>query len=139
MANGDLVRYFSTPLTRVWNRVLFLTWALFAVAMGFLAVASQRTGKRLWWVDAHGVHLFFTIALVYCSAIVVMAFAIKQSRFALLMAVLVGIAHIVSACFDLSGTTGSALAAFVLAISTLAASLAWTAGIGQRPRSTTVQ
>lgn len=139
MANGDLVRYFSTPLTRVWNRVLFLTWALFAVAMGFLAVASQRTGKRLWWVDAHGVHLFFTIALVYCSAIVVMAFAIKQSRFALSVAVLVGIAHIVSACFDLSGTTGSALAAFVLAISTLAASLACTAGIGQRPRSKTVQ
>jgi hypothetical protein len=139
MANGDLVRYFSTPLTRVWNRVLFLTWALFAVAMGFLAVASQRTGKRLWWVDAHGVHLFFTIALVYCSAIVVMAFAIKQSRFALSVAVLVGIAHIVSACFDLSGTTGSALAAFVLAISTLAASLACTAGVGLRPRSTTVQ
>ncbi len=139
MVNGDLVRYFSTPLTRVWNRVLFLTWALFAVAMGFLAVASQRTGKRLWWVDAHGVHLFFTIALVYCSAIVVMAFAIKQSRFALLMAVLVGIAHIVSACFDLSGTTGLALAAFVLAISTLAASLACTAGVGLRPRSTTVQ
>ncbi len=139
MANGDLVRYFSTPLTRVWNRVLFLTWALFAVAMGFLAVASQRTGKRLWWVDAHGVHLFFTIALVYCSAIVVMAFAIKQSRFALLVAVLVGIAHIVSACFDLSGTTGSALASFVLAISTLAASLACAAGVGQRPRSTTVQ
>ncbi|MBJ7461724.1 MAG: hypothetical protein JHC90_09050 [Ilumatobacteraceae bacterium] len=139
MANGDLVRYFSTPLTRVWNRVLFLTWALFAVAMGFLAVASQRTGKRLWWVDAHGLHLFFTIALVYCSAIVVMAFAIKQSRFALLVAVLVGIAHIVSASFDLSGTTGSAIPAFVLAISTLAASIACTAGVGQRPRSTTVQ
>ena len=139
MAKGDLVRYFGTPLTRVWNRVLFLTWALFAVAMGFLAVASQRTGKRLWWVDAHGVHLFFTIALVYCSAIVVMAFAIKQSRFALLVAVLVGIAHIVSASFDLSGTTGSAIPAFVLAISTLAASIACTAGVGQRPRSTTVQ
>jgi len=139
MAKGDLVQYFSTPLTRVWNRVLFLTWALFAVAMGFLAVASQRTGKRLWWVDAHGMHLFFTIALIYCSAIVVMALAIKQSRFALLMAVLVGIAHIVSASFDLSGTTGSALASFVLAISTLAASLACAAGVGQRPRSTTVQ
>lgn len=139
MAKGDLVRYFGTSLTRVWNRVLFLTWALFAVAMGFLAVASQRTGKRLWWVDAHGLNLFFTIALVYCSAIVVMALAIKQSRFALFVAVLVGIAHIVSACFDLSGTTGSAIPAFVLAISTLAASLACTAGIGQRPRSTTVQ
>ena len=132
MAKGDLVQYFSTPLTRVWNRVLFLTWALFAVAMGFLAVASQRTGKRLWWVDAHGMHLFFTIAIIYCSAIVVMALAIKQSRFALLMAVLVGIAHIVSASFDLSGTTGSALAAFVLAISTLAASFACTAGVGHR-------
>ena len=132
MANGDLVRYFGTPLTRVWNRVLFLTWALFAVAMGFLAAASQRTGKRLWWVDAHGMHLFFTIALIYCSAIVVMALAIKQSRFALLVAVLVGIAHIVSASFDLSGTTGSAIPAFVLAISTLAASLACTAGVGRR-------
>jgi len=132
MANGDLVRYFGTPLTRVWNRVLFLTWALFAVAMGFLAVASQRTGKRLWWVDAHGLNLFFTIALIYCSAIVVMALAIKQSRFALLVAVLVGIAHIVSASFDLSGTTGSAIPAFVLAISTLAASLACTAGLGRR-------
>jgi hypothetical protein len=132
MANSDLVRYFGTALTRVWNRVLFLTWALFAVAMGFLAVASQRTGKRLWWVDAHGLNLFFTIALVYCSAIVVMALAIKQSRFALLAAVLVGIAHIVSACFDLSGTTGSAIPAFVLAISTLAASLACTAGVGRR-------
>ena len=132
MANSDLVRYFGTPLTRVWNRVLFLTWALFAVAMGFLAVASQRTGKRLWWVDAHGLNLFFTIALIYCSAIVVMALAIKQSRFALLVAVLVGIAHIVSASFDLSGTTGSAIPAFVLAISTLAASLACTAGLGRR-------
>ena len=132
MAKGDLVRYFGTPLTRVWNRVLFLTWALFAVAMGFLAVASQRTGKRLWWVDAHGLNLFFTIALIYCSAIVVMALAIKQSRFALLVAVLVGIAHIVSASFDLSGTTGSAIPAFVLAISTLAASLACTAGLGRR-------
>jgi len=132
MAKGDLVRYFGTPLTRVWNRVLFLTWALFAVAMGFLAVASQRTGKRLWWVDAHGLNLFFTIALIYCSAIVVMALAIKQSRFALLVAVLVGIAHIVSASFDLSGTTGSAIPAFVLAISTLAASLACTAGVGRR-------
>jgi hypothetical protein len=132
MANGDLVRYFGTQLTRVWNRVLFLTWALFAVAMGFLAAASQRTGKRLWWVDAHGLNLFFTIALVYCSAIVVMALAIKQSRFALLVAVLVGIAHIVSASFDLSGTTGSAIPAFVLAISTLAASLACTAGVGRR-------
>lgn len=132
MANSDLVRYFGTPLTRVWNRVLFLTWALFAVAMGFLAVASQRTGKRLWWVDAHGLNLFFTIALIYCSAIVVMALAIKQSRFALLVAVLVGIAHIVSASFDLSGTTGSAIPAFVLAISTLAASLACTAGVGRR-------
>ena len=139
MANGDLVRYFSTPLTRVWNRVLFLTWALFAVAMGFLAASSQRTGKRLWWVDAHGMHLFFTIALIYCSAIVVMALAIKQSRFTLLVGVLMGNAHIVSACFDLSGTTGSALAAFVLAISTLVASLACTAGVGQHPRSTTVQ
>jgi len=132
MAKGDLVRYFGTPLTRVWNRVLFLTWALFAVAMGFLAVASQRTGKRLWWVDAHGLNLFFTIALIYCSAIVVMALAIKQSRFALLVAVLVGIAHIVSASFDLSGTTGSAIPAFVLAISTLAASLACTAGVWRR-------
>ena len=139
MANNDLVRYFSTPLTRVWNRVLFLTWALFAVAMGFLAASSQRTGKRLWWVDAHGMHLFFTIALIYCSAIVVMALAFKQSRFALLVGVLMGIAHIVSACFDLSGTTGSALAAYVLAISTLVASLACTAGVGQHPRSTTVQ
>ena len=139
MANGDLVRYFSTPLTRVWNRVLFLTWALFAVAMGFLAASSQRTGKRLWWIDAHGMHLFFTIALIYCSAIVVMALAIKQTRFALLVGVLLGIAHIVSAGFDLSGTTGSALAAFVLAISTLVASLACTAGVGQHPRSTTVQ
>ena len=135
MAKGDLVRYFGTPLTRVWNRVLFLTWALFAVAMGFLAVASQRTGKRLWWVDAHGLNLFFTIALIYCSAIVVMALAIKQSSFALLVAVLVGIAHIVSASFDLSGTTGSAIPAFVLAISTLAASLACTAGVGQRSPS----
>ena len=133
MAKGDLVRYFGTPLTRVWNRVLFLTWALFAVAMGFLAAASQRTGKRLWWVDAHGVHLFFTIALIYCSAIVVIALAIKQARFALLVAVLFATAHIVSASFDLSSTTGSATPAFILAISTLAASLACTAGIGQRP------
>ena len=101
MANGDSVRYFGTPLTRVWNRVLFLTWALFAVAMGFLAAASQRTGKRLWWVDAHGMHLFFTIALIYCSAIVVMALAIKQSRFALLVAVLLGIGHIVSYIYSL--------------------------------------
>ena len=132
MAKSDLVRYFGTPLTRVWNRVLFLTWALFAVAMGFLAAASQRTGKRLWWVDAHGVQLFLTIALIYCSAIVVMGLAIKQSRFALSVAVLVGITHIVSACFDLSGTTGSAIPAFVLAISTLAASLACTAGVGRR-------
>jgi len=133
MAKGDLVRYFGTPLTRVWNRVLFLTWALFAVAMGFLAAASQRTGKRLWWVDAHGVHLFFTIALIYCSAIVVIALAIKQSRFALLVAVLFATAHIVSASFDLSSTPGSPTPAFILAISTLAASLACTAGIGQRP------
>jgi hypothetical protein len=132
MANGDFVRYFGTPLSRTWNRVLFLTWALFAVAMGFLAAASQRTGKRLWWVDAHGVHLFFTIALIYFSAILVIGLAIKQSRFALSVAILVGIAHIVSACFDLSETTGSAVPAFVLAISTLAASLACTAGIGQR-------
>ena len=132
MANGDFVRYFGTPLSRTWNRVLFLTWALFAVAMGFLAAASQRTGKRLWWVDAHGVHLFFTIALIYFSAILVIGLAIKQSRFALAGAILVGIAQIVSACFDLSETTGSAVPAFVLAISTLAASLACTAGIGQR-------
>ena len=132
MANGDFVRYFGTPLSRTWNRVLFLTWALFAVAMGFLAAASQRTGKRLWWVDAHGVHLFFTIALIYFSAILVIGLAMKQSRFALAVAILVGIAHIVSACFDLSETTGSAVPAFVLAISTLAASLACTAGIGQR-------
>ena len=106
MANGDFVRYFGTPLSRTWNRVLFLTWALFAVAMGFLAAASQRTGKRLWWVDAHGVHLFFTIALIYFSAILVIGLAMKQSRFALAVAILVGIAHIVSACFDLSETTG---------------------------------
>ena len=132
MANGDFVRYFGTPLSRTWNRVLFLTWALFAVAMGFLAAASQRTGKRLWWVDAHGVHLFFTIALIYFSAILVIGLAMKQSRFALAVAILVGIAHIVSACFDLSETTGSAVPAFVLAVSTLAASLACTAGIGQR-------
>ena len=132
MANGDFVRYFGTPLSRTWNRVLFLTWALFAVAMGFLAAASQRTGKRLWWVDAHGIQLFFTIALIYFSAILVIGLAIKQSRFALAVAILVGIAHIVSACFDLSETTGSAVPAFVLAISTLAASLACTAGIGQR-------
>ena len=132
MANGDFVRYFGTPLSRTWNRVLFLTWALFAVAMGFLAAASQRTGKRLWWVDAHGIQLFFTIALIYFSAVAVIGLAIKQSRFALSLAILVGIAHIVSACFDLSETTGSAVPAFVLAISTLAASLACTAGIGQR-------
>ena len=132
MANGDFVRYFGTPLSRTWNRVLFLTWALFAVAMGFLAAASQRTGKRLWWVDAHGVHLFFTIALIYFSAILVIGLAMKQSRFALAVAILVGIAHIVSACFDLSETSGSAVPAFVLAVSTLAASLACTAGIGQR-------
>ena len=137
MAKGDLVRYFGTPLTRVWNRVLFLTWALFAVAMGFLAAASQRTGKRLWWVDAHGIQLFFTIALIYFSAVAVIGLAIKQSRFALSVAILVGIAHIVSACFDLSETTGSAVPAFVLAISTLAASLACTAGIGQRPSTRT--
>ena len=133
MANGDFVRYFGTPLSRTWNRVLFLTWALFAVAMGFLAAASQRTGKRLWWVDAHGVHLFFTIALIYFSAILVIGLAMKQSRFALAVAILVGIAHIVSACFDLSETTGSAIPALVLAIATLAASLACMAGIGQRP------
>lgn len=133
MAKGDVVRYFGTPLSRVWNRVLFLTWALFAVAMGFLASASQRTGKRLWWVDARGIHLFFTIALIYFSAIVVIGLAIKQSRFALSVAVLFATAHIVSASFDLSGTTGSATPAFILAISTLAASLACTAGIGQRP------
>ena len=133
MANGDFVRYFGTPLSRTWNRVLFLTWGLFAVAMGFLAAASQRTGKRLWWVDAHGIQLFFTITLIYFSAVTVIGLAIKQSRFALSLAILVGIAHIVSACFDLSETTGSAVPAFVLAISTLAASLACMAGIGQRP------
>ena len=133
MANGDFVRYFGTPLTRTWNRVLFLTWGLFAVAMGFLAAASQRTGKRLWWVDAHGIHLFFTIALIYFSAVAVIGLAVKQSRFALPVAILVGIAHIVSACFDLSETTGSAIPALVLAIATLAASLACMAGIGQRP------
>lgn len=132
MANGDFVRYFGTPLSRTWNRVLFLTWGLFAVAMGFLAAASQRTGKRLWWVDAHGIQLFFTIALIYFSAVLVIGLAIKQSRFALLVAILVGIAHIVSACFDLSETTGSAIPALVLAIATLAASLACMAGIGQR-------
>ena len=133
MANGDFVRYFGTPLSRTWNRVLFLTWGLFAVAMGFLAAASQRTGKRLWWVDAHGIQLFFTIALIYFSAVLVIGLAVKQSRFALPAAILVGIAHIVSACIDLSETTGSAVPAFVLAISTLAASLACMAGIGQRP------
>ena len=133
MANGDFVRYFGTPLSRTWNRVLFLTWGLFAVAMGFLAAASQRTGKRLWWVDAHGIQLFFTIALIYLSAVAVIGLAIKQSRFALSVAILVGIAHIVSACFDLSETTGSAIPALVLAIATLAASLACMAGIGQRP------
>ena len=133
MANGDFVRYFGTPLSRTWNRVLFLTWGLFAVAMGFLAAASQRTGKRLWWVDAHGIQLFFTIALIYFSAVLVIGLAVKQSRFALPAAILVGIAHIVSACFDLSETTGSAIPALVLAIATLAASLACMAGIGQRP------
>ena len=133
MAKSDLVRYFGTPLSRTWNRVLFLTWGLFAVAMGFLAAASQRTGKRLWWVDAHGIQLFFTIALIYFSAVLVIGLAVKQSRFALLVAILVGIAHIVSACFDLSETTGSAIPALVLAIATLAASLACMAGIGQRP------
>ena len=133
MANGDFVRYFGTPLSRTWNRVLFLTWGLFAVAMGFLAAASQRTGKRLWWVDAHGIQLFFTIALIYFSAVLVIGLAVKQSRFALLAAIVVGIAHIVSACFDLSETTGSAIPALVLAIATLAASLACMAGIGQRP------
>lgn len=133
MANSDFVRYFGTPLTRTWNRVLFLTWGLFAVAMGFLAAASQRTGKRLWWVDAHGIQLFFTIALIYFSAVLVIGLAVKQSRFALPVAILVGIAHIVSACFDLSETTGSAIPALVLAIATLAASLACMAGIGQRP------
>ena len=133
MANGDFVWYFGTPLSRTWNRVLFLTWGLFAVAMGFLAAASQRTGKRLWWVDAHGIQLFFTIALIYFSAVLVIGLAVKQSRFALPAAILVGIAHIVSACFDLSETTGSAIPALVLAIATLAASLACMAGIGQRP------
>jgi hypothetical protein len=137
MANGDFVRYFGTPLSRTWNRVLFLTWGLFAVAMGFLAAASQRTGKRLWWVDAHGIHLFFTIALIYFSAVAVIGLAVKQSRFALPVAILVGIAHIVSACFDLSETTGSAIPALVLGIATLAASLACMAGIGQRPRART--
>ena len=133
MANGDFVWYFGTPLSRTWNRVLFLTWGLFAVAMGFLAAASQRTGKRLWWVDAHGIHLFFTIALIFFSAVAVIGLAVKQSRFALPVAILVGIAHIVSACFDLSETIGSAIPALVLAIATLAASLACMAGIGQRP------
>ncbi|MEI8321860.1 MAG: hypothetical protein WCG49_01950 [Actinomycetes bacterium] len=136
MATGERIWQFFTPLSRAWNRVLFLTWALFAVAMGFLAATSQRTGKRLWWVDAHGMHLFFTIALIYFSAVVVMGLAIKQSRFAMAVAVLCGIAHIVSASFDLSGITGSATAAFILAISTLAASLACSAGIGQRPDTT---
>jgi hypothetical protein len=137
MANGDFVRYFGTPLSRTWNRVLFLTWGLFAVAMGFLAAASQRTGKRLWWVDAHGIQLFFTIALIYFSAVAVIGLAVKQSRFALPVAIVIGIAHIVSACFDLPETTGSAVPAFVLAISTLAASLACMAGIGQRPSTRT--
>ncbi|MDP4692334.1 MAG: hypothetical protein NWP73_08300 [Ilumatobacteraceae bacterium] len=138
MATGDFVRYFGTPLSRTWNRVLFLTWGLFAVAMGFLATASQRTGKRLWWVDAHGIQLFFTIALIYCSAVAVIGLAVKQSRFALPVAIVIGIAHIVSASFDLSETTGSAIPALVLAIATLAASLACMAGIGQRP-STRIQ
>jgi hypothetical protein len=137
MATGYFVRYFGTPLSRTWNRVLFLTWGLFAVAMGFLAAASQRTGKRLWWVDTHGIQLFFTIALIYFSAVLVIGLAIKQSRFALPVAIVIGIAHIVSACFDLSKTTGSAVPAFVLAISTLAASLACTAGIRQRPSTRT--
>jgi len=68
---------------------------------------------------------------------VVIALAIKQSRFALLVAVLFATAHIVSASFDLSSTTGSATPAFILAISTLAASLACTAGVGQRPSTRT--
>ena len=138
MATGDFVRYFGTPLSRTWNRVLFLTWGLFAVAMGFLATASQRTGKRLWWVDANGIQLFFTIALIYCSAVAVIGLAVKQSRFALPVAIVIGIANIVSASFDLSETTGSAIPALVLAIATLAASLACMAGIGQRP-STRIQ
>ena len=138
MATGDFVRYFGTPLSRTWNRVLFLTWGLFAVAMGFLATASQRTGKRLWWVNAHGIQLFFTIALIYCSAVAVIGLAVKQSRFALPVAIVIGIANIVSASFDLSETTGSAIPALVLAIATLAASLACMAGIGQRP-STRIQ
>ena len=96
--------------------------------MGFLASASTRTGKPLWWVDSGGGALWATTIGVYITILGVVAIALRQSRFAWPVAIVVAVAHAISAISDIAGPAGSATGALIAAVAVLLATIASLAG-----------
>lgn len=119
-------------MSATWSRILAATWVLVAVAHGFVSVASRRTGKPLWWIDAHGVFGSATpaigAAVVYVAMLSGFILAARRSAFALAASCAVAIALAVSAVSDLPNSTGAAVAALVVSVAGLLGSLACLAG-----------
>lgn len=116
-----------------WARVLAASWVLVAIAHGFVSVASRRTGKPLWWVDADGLVDAATpvlgAAIIYASMLAAFVVAVRRAHHAPLLSVVVSIGLAVSALVDVSAAAGSALVALAAAGAALLASAAALAGV----------
>lgn len=118
----------GVELSNTWHNLLATSWVLFGITMGFLASASTRTGKPLWWVNDGGGALWASTLGVYATILAVIALAFRHSRFAWPIAFVVAPAHAVSALSDIAGPTGSATGALLAAVAVFLATIASLAG-----------
>lgn len=129
-ANARGVARFTVgvEISKTWHNILATSWVLFGITMGFLASASTRTGKPLWWVNDGGGALWASTLGVYVTILGVIALAFRQSRFALPLGIVIALAHAVSALSDIAGPTGSATGALLAAVAVFLATIASLAG-----------
>lgn len=118
----------GVALSPIWHNILATSWVLFGITMGFLASASTRTGKPLWWVNGENASLWASTIGVYITILGVVALALRHSRFAWPLALVVALAHALSALSDIAGPIGSATAALLAAVAVFLATIASLAG-----------
>lgn len=119
-------------MSTTWSRILAATWVLVAVAHGFVSVASRRTGKPIWWIDDKGLFGNSTpaigAAIVYLAMLTALVAALRRGAFAPILSIIVAAGLGASACIDLSGSTGSAVAALGVSFAALLGAVASLAG-----------
>lgn len=138
----DSSRQTSLPrrasLNRQWSRLLAVSWAAVAVAVGIVGSASLRTGKPLWWIGgAVAPNVIRSVAL-YLFMVGVILLALRGHGRAPLAGIAVALLLAVGTVVDLvdlgngNNPGGSALVMMSVAGAALLASLAAVAGVVRR-------